>query len=168
MDSSDRPRFVEVLTGLAEIWRVDLTKEAIEIWWRGMKDWSIEEFRTAAGHLIKNSQFMPKPYDFEQLLKAGETSAYEAWSLALEHAKGAWRQGVLGESRIDRVVAMVGGYRAIALTDTDKLGFLERRFMAAYDDLSHSSGVRKALPKLTDRVRIGNNSSVPTEKIKKA
>ena len=168
MDNSDRPRFVEVLTGLAEIWRVDLTKEAIEIWWRGMKDWSIEEFKTAAGHLIKNSQFMPKPYDFEQLLKAGETSAHEAWSFALKHADGAWQHGVLGDPLIDRAVATLGGYRVIAHSEMDKLGFVERRFMAAYDDLSHSSGVRKALPKLTDRARIPNISSVPTEKIKKA
>ena len=167
MDSSDRPKFVEVLASFAAIKGKDLTKEAIEIWWRSMNDWPVDDFRDAAGYLIKNCQFMPTPYDFEQLRKQSETSACEAWSLALEHAKGAWRQGVLGESRIDRVVAMVGGYRAIALTDTDKLGFLERRFMAAYDDLSHSSGVRQALPKLTDRTQLKDGSSVLTKRIEK-
>jgi len=168
MNSVDRPEFVEILNGLAAIKRVDLTKEAYEIWWRSMKDWSLDEFGDAAGYLVKNCQFMPSPYDFEQLREQSETSTCEAWSQALEHAKGAWREGGLGEPCIDRVVAMLGGYRAIALTDTDKLGFLEHRFMAAYDDFSLSSGVRGALPKLTDRVRIRNSSSVPTKKIKKA
>lgn len=162
MDGSDRQEFAEVLAGLAAIKRVDLTKEVIEIFWRTMKDWSIDDFKDAAGYLLKNCQFMPTPYDFEQLRKAGERSAHEAWSLALSHAERAWRYSVLGDARIDRVVAMLGGYRVIALTNTDKLGFLERRFMDAYNDLLHTNCVREALPELTDRLRLQYGSRVLT------
>ena len=90
--------------------------------------------------------------------KKGEKSAHEAWSLALSHAEGAWRYGVLGDALTDRVILMLGGYRVIALTDKDKLGFFERRFMGAYNDLSDSRGVREALPNLTEkpRLRIGS------------
>ncbi len=165
MDSSDRPEFVRVLNGLAAIKRMDLTKDAYELWWQSMKDWPIDDFKDAAGYLLKNCQFMPAPYDFEQLRKKGEVSAHQAWSMALHHADGAWRQGVLGDALTDRVVAMLGGYSVIALSNKDKLGFLERRFMDAYNGLADTNGVRKALPNLTDRPRIQNSSPVQLEKL---
>ena len=160
MDNSDRPEFVRVLNGLAAIKRVDLTKDVYELWWNAMQGWNIGDFKDAAGYLLKNCQFMPSPYDFEQLRKKGEPSAHEAWAKALDHAKGAWKKGVLGDALTDQVVAMLGGYRLIALTNSDKLGFLERRFMDAYNDLLDAGGVRDALPNLTERARIQNGSPV--------
>ncbi len=160
MDSSDRPEFVRVLNGLAAIKRVDLTKDAYELWWQCMKDWSIDAFKDAAGYLLKNCQFMPAPFDFEQLRKKGDVSAHEAWSKALHHAEGAWRQGVLGDALTDRVVEAQGGYSVIALTHKDKLGFVERRFLDAYNDLLDTSVVREALPDLTERTRIQNGSPI--------
>ena len=160
MDSSDREEFLQVLNGLAAIKRVEITKEAYELWWQCMKDWPIGDFKEAAGFLLKNCQFMPAPYDFEQLRKKGELSASEAWAKAMQHAEGAWRQGVLGDALTDRVVAMLGGYSVVAFTNMDKLGFLERRFKDAYADLKDTDGVREALPDLTERPRIQNRSPV--------
>ena len=168
MDNNNRPEFVRVLNGLAAIKRVDLTKDAYELWWQSMKDWSIDGFKDAAGYLLKNCQFMPAPYDFEQLRKRGEPSAHEAWAKALNHAGGAWRQGVLGDALTDQVAATLGGYSVIALTHKDKLGFLERRFLAAYNELLDTSVVREALPDLTERTRIRNGSPVQIGKIARA
>ncbi len=168
MDSGDRPEFVRVLNGLAAIKRFDLTKDSYELWWQSMKNWSIDDFRDAAGYLLKNCQFMPAPYDFEQLRKKGEISAREAWAMALHHADGAWRQRVLGDALTDRVIAALGGYSVIALTHKDKLGFLERRFLNTYSDLLDTSVVREALPDLTERTRIQNGSPVQIGKIARA
>ena len=169
MDSGDRPEFVQVLNGLAAIRRADLTKEAYELWWQSMKNWSIDGFKDAAGYLLKNCQFMPAPYDFEQLRKKGKPSAHEAWAKALDHAAGgAWRNGLLGDALTDRVIATLGGYSVIALTHKDKLGFLERRFLDAYNDLLDTSVVREALPDLTDRTRIQNGLPVQIGKIARA
>ncbi len=168
MDSGDRPEFVRVLNGLAAIKRVDLTKDVYELWWQSMNGWPIEDFRNAAGYLLKNCQFMPAPYDFEQLRKKGEVSAHEAWAMALHHADGAWRQGVLGDALTDQVRAALGGYSVIALTHKDMLGLLERRFLDAYKDILDTSVVRKALPDLTERTRIQNGSPVQIGKIARA
>ena len=168
MDSSDRPEFVRVLNGLAEIKRIDLTTDAYELWWQSMKNWSLNDFKDAAGYLVLKCQFMPTPYDFEQLRKKGETSAHEAWAKALQHAEGAWRQGVLGDALTDQVVATLGGYRLIALTNSDKLGFLEHRFLDAYNDLLDTNGVREALPDLIERTQIQNSSPVQIGEIAKA
>ena len=168
MDRGARPEFVRVLNGLAEIKNADLTKDSYELWWQSMKNWSIDDFRDAAGYLLLNCKFMPTPYDFEQLRKKGEVSAHEAWSMALHHADGAWRHGVLGDALTDRVIAALGGYSVIALTHKDKLGFLERRFLDAYKDILDTSVVRKALPDLTERTRIQNGSPVQIGKIARA
>ena len=130
-----------------------------------MNDWLIDEFRDAASYLVKNCQFMPTPYDFEQLRKKSEVCASEAWSLALDHAGGAWRKGRLGDAMIDRVVAMLGGYRVIALTSADKLGFLEHRFRNAYNDISDANDVREALPNLTETSRSKSGPPVLTRDI---
>ena len=167
VEAENREEFVRVLTGIATIKGKDLTKEAFELWWNAMQGWGISDFKEAAGYLLKNCQFMPSPYDFEQLRKKGEPSAHEAWSLALNHAEGAWRQGVLGDALIDQVVASLGGYRLIALTNSDKLGFLERRFLDAYNDLLDTGGVREALPDLTERTRIQSDGLVQIAKVAK-
>ena len=168
MDNNDRPEFVRVLNGLAAIKRVDLTKEVYDLWWQSLKDWPIDDFKKAASYLLKNCQFMPGPYDFEQLRKKNAPSANEAWAQALHHAEGAWRKGVVGDALTDQVVASLGGYRLIALTNSDKLGFLERRFIDAYNDFLDTGSVRKALPDLTERTRIKNGSPVQIGKIAKA
>ncbi len=167
MDSSDREEFLQVLNGLAAIKSRELTKEAYELWWQSMKDWPIDDFKDAAGYLLKSCQFMPAPYDFEQLRKKSEPSAHEAWAKALQHAEGAWRQGVLGDTMTDQVVAMLGGYRLLALTNSDKLGFVERRFLDAYNDLLDTGGVREALPNLAKRPRLQNGSPVQIGEIAK-
>ena len=168
MDSSDRPEFVRVLASLAAIKRVDLTKDVYDLWWNALRCWEISDFKDAAGYLLKNCQFMPAPYDFEQLRKKGQPSAHEAWAKVMNHVEGAWRKGVLGDVLTDRVIAMLGGYRLIALTKSDKLGFLERRFMDAYNDLSDSGGVREALPNLTEKTRIRSDGLVQIGKVTKA
>ncbi len=168
MDSNDKPEFVRVITSLAAIKGKDLTKDVLLLWWQCLKDWTVDDFKNAAGYLLKNCQFMPTPFDFEQLRKKGEVSAHEAWAMALRHAEGAWRHGVLGDALTDRVVAALGGYNVIALTKTDKLGFLERRFLDTYNDLLDTSVVREALPDLTERPRIQNGSPVQIGKIARA
>ncbi len=168
MNNSDRPEFVRIINGLAAIYRIPLTKEAYEIWWLSLKNWPVKKFKDAAGYLLKSCQFMPSPYDFEQLRKKGDLSAQEAWSMVLEHAGGAWRSGALGDKTINRAVATLGGYEVIAHTNTKNLGFLERRFRDAYNDFVDSSDVREALPDLKDVVRLQNSSPGPAKKIKKA
>ncbi len=168
MDSNDKPEFVRVITSLAAIKGKDLTKDVFLLWWQCLKDWPVDDFKNAAGYLLKNCQLMPTPYDFEQLRKKGEISAREAWAMALHHADGAWRHGVLGDALTDRVIAALGGYSVIALTHKDKLGFLERRFLDAYNDLLDTTVAREALLDLTERPRIRNGSPVQIGEIAKA
>ena len=162
MRTDDHQEFVRVLTGIATIKRVDLTAEAFELWWNAMKEWEIGDFKDASGYLLKNCQFMPAPYDFEELLKKQRPSAHEAWAEALRFASGGWRTGMHEDNRINSVAGTLGGWSVIALCNYEKLGFLERRFIDTYDDFIHGDDVRVALPNLTERSteRVGGPVSV--------
>jgi len=161
VEAENREEFVRVLTGIATIKRVDLTKEAFDLWWNSMQGWDIGDFKDAAGYLLKNCQFMPSPYDFEELLKKQRPSAHEAWADALCFAGGGWRTGLHDDDRINCVVSALGGWSVIALCDLEKLGFLERRFIETYNDFIDGDDVRQALPNLTEQpARIGAPVSV--------
>lgn len=163
MGTDDKKEFVRILTGLAAIKRVDMTKEAFEMWWAAMQDWRIDDFREAAGYLLKTCEFMPTPFDFTELLKLQRPSAHEAWAKAISFCEGGWRRSSsCGDNRIDAAVASIGGYQTLALCDLDKLGFYEKRFIETYNDFSESDDARKALPDLTERttVRVGGPAPV--------
>lgn len=152
MRDSDRAEFCRILTGLSAIKPgKQLTPEGLEVYFNALEDWSIEDFKAAASHLAKSCEFMPNPYHFEQLRRAAKPTAAEAWAEAIEHAAhGGYRGGPLGDALIDTCVRALGGYKAIAMCDEDKLHFLERRFCEHFETKMDAEEARDALPDLTD------------------
>lgn len=150
MTPEDRAAFAEVVIGFAEIKGKTLSAPAIELYWRAMQDWTIEEFKQAAAYLLRTCEWLPTPKHFEDLRKAGRPAAIEAWAKALAHCEsGAWRRGASsGDPRVDATAAMVGGFERIALCETTWLGALERRFCEYYETLQDVTDVRSALPAL--------------------
>lgn len=167
MNNEDKQEFVRVLNGLAAIKRVDLTKEAYEMWWLSMNDWDIADFRGAASHLLKSCEFMPAPHDFEQLKKAQKPNAREAWADALAFADGRWRTEIHPDPTVNDVVHSLGGWSAIALCNLEKLGFLERRFLDTYSERIESDGARKALPNFNEKAQLRNGKVTAIEDIAK-
>lgn len=153
MTPKNEPEFARIVTGLAAIKPGKaLTPEGIALFWGAMQDWTIEEFRSAAAHLARSVEFMPNPYHFEQLRRASKPTAGESWAKAIAHAaSSAYRAGPLWDPIIDSCVEALGGYVAIAMTDTDKLHFLERRFCEHFEAKSDVDVARAALPNVTDR-----------------
>lgn len=163
MQSSEKPAFVAILNGLAAIKPGGkLTPEAYEVWWLAMQDWPLAEFRDAAAHLAKSVEFMPSPFHFEQLRKAGRPTAGEAWAKVLHYVRTGFYKwdypnqlqqrtdvSAINDPLIERVVNALGGYKAIAFTDSDKIHFMERRFSEHFEAMQDATEVREALPELT-------------------
>lgn len=153
MTPADKPKFVATLTGLAQVKPgAKLTPEALEIYWLSLEDWTLAEFQQAARHLAKNCEFMPNPYHFEQLRKAGEPTAGEAWA----EVRAALRRMDYNNPpsispRIDRVIRAMGGYRDLALANTDTLPFREKRFAELWEELGEAEQVRAALPSFHEK-----------------
>ncbi len=158
MRESDKPQFLAVINGLAAVKPgAKITPEALDVWWAAFADWAIEDFRAAGAQLAKTCEFMPNPFHFEQLRKAGRPTTAEAFARArgiarnLQVSGGFLQESSSGDPVLDAAVRGIGGYSAIAMCDTEKLGFLERRFAEHYEQNTDASEARAALPDLTGR-----------------
>lgn len=147
MQPADRAEFARLLTGLAAVKPGKaLTPEALEVWWLAMQAWRIEDFRAAAAHLVRSCEFMPSPFQFEALRKAGRPTPGEAWAEALERV----RHGRYPSENVhlERVVSALGGWHALGMTMTEGLPFLERRFAEHFETMQDADDVREAVPQI--------------------
>lgn len=145
MRTDDFPRFHAVLAGMTKLYEREIDGPLLDAYWLALRDWPLEEFEHAAGHLMAVSRFMPRPADFHELRRAGRMTAGEAWAAALQHARGAWRSGpAIGE--VESAVQSLGGWPVIAMATLERLPFLERRFSEIYAELESRTESRAALP----------------------
>jgi len=155
VNPADRKAFLEVVVGFAELKGKQLSAPAMELYWRSLQHWPLEDFRAAAEQLLRTCEFMPLPKDFEDLRKAGRLTSGEAWAKAIascgscHSAQGYTSGGTCGDEFVDRVVRAIGGYRAIAMCESEKLHFLEKRFAEHFETMQEAYDVREAVPQLT-------------------
>ena len=147
MTPADRRQFAAILTGFAELKGRHLSSAALDLFWHAMQDWSIEDFTRAANRLIRSCEYLPTPKDFEDLRNAGRQTTGEAWAQVLQHLKGGYRTGGLSPE-LDRAVAALGGYRALAMMPSDQLHWQEKRFAEHFEDLRDAEDTRKAIPQI--------------------
>lgn len=149
MQTEDKPAFASTLAGLASIKRVTLTPESFELWWQAMQDWSLENFRMVAAHLLKTCQFMPSPKDFEDMRKVGKMTAGESWALALWFVRSGTyhHKASSGDEATDACAKMVGGYRAIGMETNEGLPFMEKRYCEHHETFSDRTEKRR-LPQI--------------------
>ncbi len=152
---ADREEFLRALNGLAAIKpNAKLTTEALDMWWLALKDWTIGEFKAAAAHLANSVEFMPNPYHFQQLRKtAAEQSCAEAWTKVRAVVRAMNPDEPTSISpRIDRVIRAMGGYRGLAMTDTDEMYWREKRFAELWEELGDVEEARTALPSVAAKL----------------
>lgn len=158
MKSEDREKFLEVVIGFAELKGKALSAPALELYWRALRHWTLEDFRAAAEQLILTCEFMPVPKDFEDLRKAGRMTSGEAFAMARGIVADAWERDfptlTSGDPRVDATVRAIGGWRAIAMSTAENIGFLERRFTEHFETLSDAEDVREAVPRISGPSRL--------------
>lgn len=157
MDDSDKREFAQTLQGLGEVRGKPLSKAALSVYWLALSDWDIEEFRAIAKHLLKHSQFMPTPYDFEQARKVDDT-ADEAWLQVLEAIRTRHHTSATSISpKIDHVVRMMGGYAVLSMVNTDDLVWRQKRFAELWETASDVDDRRAALEHYQPTLTITRN-----------
>lgn len=168
MLESDYDAFCEVVVGFAELKGKALSPAAIKLYWSAMKSWDIADFRLAAEQLLMTCTFMPTPKDFEDLRKASRPLAAEAWARVYEFACRDWRPSGqhLRDPSVEfdeitlRTVATIGGFRAIAMGDSNSNQFIAKRFAENYDSLQDAQETREALPQIANGKRNGKLSGL--------
>lgn len=149
------------MAGMAKLYEREIDAPLLDAYWLALRDWTLEEFESAAGHLMRESKFMPRPAEFTALRKAARMTAGEAWALVLNYVRhgyvrwqggGVTQMGAVTKPEseiIDRAVNAIGGYEAVAMSETDKTHFLERRFCEHYESIQDAEDIRECLPQLT-------------------
>ena len=149
MNSDDRTAFLEVVVGFAELKGKALSGPALELYWNAMRGWEFADFREAAAQLLRTCEFMPTPADFEKLRKAGRATAGEAFAQAVQWcASSAYRQANHPDPVVHACVRAIGGYQVIAMAESDRLPFLERRFAEHHEHISDAMDTREQVPQL--------------------
>lgn len=154
MQPTDRKKFLEIVVGFAELKGKALSAPALELYWNSMQGWSIEDFSQAAQHLVRSCEFMPTPKDFEDLKRAGNPTAAEAWAAArkaLQWTVNGYVEKPGTDPLVSQALRSIGGANALAMCETDKLHFLERRFAQVYESLADSNATRTALPRIASK-----------------
>jgi hypothetical protein len=155
LNVEDRKPFLEIVIGFAELKGKNLSAPALELYWNAMQGWDLADFQAAANHLLRTCEWMPLPHHFEELRKAGRATAGEAWAKAVGWARsGAYRDCEMGDPITDKAVRALGGCKAIAMCDEDKLHFLERRFAEHFESIQDATDTREAVP----QIAYGNDS----------
>jgi hypothetical protein len=160
MQQTDFQRFKALMNGMAKLYERELDGPVLDAYWLALRNWELADFQAASGQLMRTSKFMPRPADFEELRRAARPTAGEAWALA----RASWRAGdrTSGDDLTDRVVQMLGGYRAMGYMASDQMPFIERRFAEHYTALQDAEEIRAAVPQIAGpaRLRIGAPRSV--------
>lgn len=161
----DFKRFNAVMNGMAKVYERELDAVVLDVYWLSLSDWTLTDFESAAGHLMRTCRFMPRPIDFSELAKAGKPSAAEAWIEVLDHARhdspNFMNGHVQGLSEIaNRALRAIGGLHTVAMSDISKTTFLEKRFAEVYDQMNESDETREAVPEIAfDRGRLNGPTS---------
>lgn len=155
MQANDGKRFRDLLRGMGRIYGAEPDAITLDAYWVALKCWSLEDFEAACETLMQTAKFMPRPADFNDLRKAGELTAGEAFAIARDIARHCSQHGqpTADDPRIDAAARACGGYFAMGLTETEKIGFLERRFCEHYEAICEAEDVREALPQITALAR---------------
>jgi len=159
MIETDKPAFAKIVLGFAELKGKQLSLPAVELYWGAMKRWSIDDFKAAAERLLSTSEFMPTPFDFEQMRKAGRPTPGEQFAIVLSYVRsGAYnrdpslafldRDVTRPNAIAERAVRALGGYSVIGLYEFHQIQFLEKRFAEHYEAMQDAQETRDAVPQI--------------------
>lgn len=167
MQEADSLQFRNLMRGMCKLYSQEPDALLLDIYWLALKSWSIEDFEQAAAHLMSTAQFMPRPADFTALRKAGRPTSGEAWIKAMGNSRSAIVCGQVtrgtscGDPLIDRAVHAIGGYGILAMCESDKLCFLEKRFCEHFESMQESDDTREAVPQIASTFRPRLNGEGP-------
>lgn len=149
MQQSDFERFRAVMVGMGKVYEREIDGPLLDAYWLALRTWPLKDFEAAAAHLMQVSEFMPRPAAFANLRKSASPTTGEAWSQVLEHIRGAYRDGSgIDDGPIDAAVRALGGYRALAMHNSDFMHVMERRFAEHFAAGSDVTETRAALPRI--------------------
>lgn len=138
MRESDEPRFITLLTGIADYYAKEISVSTIGLYWEGLRQYDLQAVEKALWAHTQNpdtGQFMPKIADVTKMLqgRTGDQAAV-AWSKvdAAVRRIGTYADVVFDDPIIHRAIADMGGWTPLGVKTEDEWPFIAKEFMNRY------------------------------------
>lgn len=138
MDKTDKTRFAELMTGLAQTFQTPISATDLDNYWQLLKGFSLPAVEQAIVGYCRSSEghrFLPKPGELVARLAGGSAGqALLAWSKVLRTIRGVgiYRSVVFDDPLIQAVIWDMGGWQTLcAMTQSDE-PFRAREFEKRY------------------------------------
>jgi hypothetical protein len=152
MTKDDKGKFLQILTGLSDLYGSELSKISITLYWEALKDHRIDLISVAASEHVKHSQWMPKPSQFLDVLTKSDMKPEEratlAWGCVSRSAKsiGGYASVNFDDPLINATIRNQGGWTRICTQPAEHFeSFIRRQFIADYVVLYGASLSSEAL-----------------------
>ncbi|MBD8531547.1 MULTISPECIES: DUF6475 domain-containing protein [unclassified Massilia] len=138
MQPNDRPRFLTLLTGIADYYSKEISTGTIGLYWEGLRQYDVEAVERALWQHTQNpdsGQFMPKIADVTRVLQGRtEDQAQLAWSKVDRAVRqvGIWTDVAFDDPIIHRVLLDMGGWVRTCSHDDDGWPFVAKEFINRY------------------------------------
>ncbi len=138
MTPDQQKRFSEVLAGVHDFYGKDMSKFAASVWLQACETLDVEQVtRALSAHLMDpdRGQFMPKPADIvRQIQGTSSDRSLIAWGKVLDAAQrvGAYQSVCFDDPVIHGAVEDLGGWMKLCRSETNDLGYIQKRFCDAY------------------------------------
>lgn len=133
----DKSKFVDLLTGLCEIFNKQPSKTIFNVYYEIFKDYSEQRIKNAVVACLKTHKYntLPKPAELLEFLEESkEDKALRAWLYVIEAmSKGDYYWSIEFKDKIiHHCVEDLGGWMALCDYNKNELPFLEKRFLNLY------------------------------------
>lgn len=138
MRKEDFDDFRMLLQGVHDFYSKDLSRFAMDIWWKAMAPYDLQVVSRALSMHCTNpdaGQFCPKPADVVRMV-GGTTkdAAIMAWNKvqAAVSSVGSYRSVCFDDPIINRVLLDLGGWPAMCSKPANEIQFVEKNFCDRY------------------------------------
>lgn len=138
MEISDKKRFAQLITGLAQTFQTPISAADLENYWRWLKPYPLSSIEQAVKDFCRSPEahrFFPKPGELVAALDGGSVGqALQAWSKVMYAIRraGAYRTVVFDDPLIHRVIWDMGGWQTLCSMLIRDEPFKAREFEKRY------------------------------------
>lgn len=144
----DKTKFVEILTGLAEVFDAQVSDAKLALYWEALSDLTTDELIHAAGAILRTARFFPTPAEILSAARPKGSGSMSAFRQARDACSriGSYRSVEFEDKRITRTIQLMGGWVQFCKSEQDE-HWLSKEFCRAYESLS--DGELEHVPALT-------------------
>ena len=161
METTDKKRFVELITGLAQTFITDISLTDIENYWLFLRNYSLADFEKAVVNYCRSPEghrFMPKPGELIAALEGNALQqAQQAWTKVMNAIRriGGDKTLVFDDALIHAIIDDMGGWVRLCEMQIKDEPFKQREFEGRYVNYRRNPPTRYPR-QLTGRMGAGN------------